>query len=325
MGPTSLGRSVQPVEPLTRRSLFAAAAGGLAAPLLTPSAFGQEAVPERALPEVIVPGSETIDTLDLRNDLFGRVTTQVYLNGQGPFRFLVDTGANRSVLTAATAARVGARPIGEREVHGVSGTKIAPMVQLDNIRCGAFEQRNAEVPILSDDLLFPADGALGMNRFAGLRLEFDNDSSTMIVKRSGHRWSGSISMPATIRFGQLVSARARVGSLSVPVIFDTGAEYGLANLAFKNAVEKRTHKTLATPVRLSNAAGPIFVDDTVEIPLLRFENCEARNVTAYIGDFHIFKLWNMIEQPALIVGMRVLRTVSRFAIDYGRKEMQFVA
>ena len=47
------------------------------------------------------------------------------------------------------------------------------------------------------------------------------------------------------------------------------------------------------------------------------------NALAIVGDFHIFKLWGLIDQPAMIIGMNVLSKLRSFAIDYGRKELQF--
>src|SRR5690348_17910667 len=36
-----------------------------------------------------------------------RLTTSVYINGKGPYRFLVDTGAERTLLAAEIATQLG--------------------------------------------------------------------------------------------------------------------------------------------------------------------------------------------------------------------------
>lgn len=295
-------------------------AGGAAS--LAPSlAFGQDAA--RTAPEVVVPGADTIGSVDWRIDPYGRIITMVYVNGQGPFRFFVDTGANRCALSAGLAARVNATPAGMGDVNGVTGVIPAPMVTLDSLRCGAFELRGQSVPILTDDLILPADGMLGMDRFAGLRLEFENQSRTMIVKRSGRgAWDDAFSMPADIRFGQLVSAKAKIGAATVTVVFDTGAELGLANEAMRRLLDRPAPDLKR--MKLTNAAAPVFVEDSVLIPSMRLPNCEFKNIAAYVGDFHIFKIWNLLDTPAILLGMGALGVVDRFAIDYGRREMQFV-
>jgi predicted aspartyl protease len=314
---------------MTRRSVLGGAAlapalwaDGLAqtpAPAVVP---GAAIVPVPILtPGITVTGSDTLDTFDLKNDPFGRVTTQVMLNGKGPFRFFVDTGANRSALSAATAALIGAVPTGDGLVHGVTGAQVKPMATIGLLRCGVFEQRDTVVPILGDDLILPAAGMLGMDRFGGLRLEFDNYLREMVVKRSGHSWSSAISVPATVRYGQLISAKARIGGLNVPIVFDTGAGYALANNALRNALKARAQKI--APTRISTATMPIMVENVMIIPEIRIDNVTINNTTAYIDDFHIFGLWDLIDKPALIVGMQVLRTVKRFAFDYRRQIVQF--
>ncbi len=206
-------------------------------------------------------------------------------------------------------------------VHGVTGAQMKPMATLGSLKCGVFEQRDAVVPILGDDLILPAAGMLGMDRFSGLRLEFDNAKREMIVKRSGHSWSDALSIPATVRYGQLVSAKARIGGLQVPLVFDTGAEYALANKALCEAIKARIQKM--TPTRLATATMPTIIENIMIIPEIKLQDVTISNTSAYIDDFHIFSMWDLINTPALIVGMQVLRSVQRFAIDYKRQTVQF--
>src|SRR5262245_56308313 len=40
-------------------------------------------------------------------DRIGRIVAPVMVNGQGPFKFMVDTGANHSLISTAIAERLG--------------------------------------------------------------------------------------------------------------------------------------------------------------------------------------------------------------------------
>lgn len=40
------------------------------------------------------------------------------------------------------------------------------------------------------------------------------------------------------------------------------------------------------------------------------------------GDLHVFQLWGLTEEPALVVGMDVLGRLERFVVDYRRHEFQ---
>ena len=40
------------------------------------------------------------------------------------------------------------------------------------------------------------------------------------------------------------------------------------------------------------------------------------DVKGVYGDFHIFKVWDMQDKPAMIIGMDVLGTVASLGIDF---------
>jgi hypothetical protein len=42
-----------------------------------------------------------------------------------------------------------------------------------------------------------------------------------------------------------------------------------------------------------------------------------------VADFRIFDVWGLRQQPALLIGMNLLRQFSKVSIDYGRKELRF--
>jgi hypothetical protein len=46
-------------------------------------------------------------------------------------------------------------------------------------------------------------------------------------------------------------------------------------------------------------------------------------VTVVFGDFHIFQVWNLVNHPAVIIGMDVLGTADSLGIDYRRSEIYF--
>src|SRR5262245_38268017 len=60
--------------------------------------------------------------LDAWTDVFGRPTAKVMIDGQGPFRFLVDTGSTTSVLAARHAAKMKMPTVGMATVNGTTGT-----------------------------------------------------------------------------------------------------------------------------------------------------------------------------------------------------------
>jgi hypothetical protein len=46
-------------------------------------------------------------------------------------------------------------------------------------------------------------------------------------------------------------------------------------------------------------------------------------VKAYVGDFHIFDLWGLRDEPTLLIGMDVLARSREMAIDYQHGVVHF--
>ena len=60
------------------------------------------------------------------SDLCSRMTAPVRINGQGPFPFVVDTGANRTVISAELAARLGLSKGPDQAVNDAAGWRSRP-------------------------------------------------------------------------------------------------------------------------------------------------------------------------------------------------------
>lgn len=106
------------------------------------------------------------------------------VNGQGPFEFLVDTGASHCVLSADVAHLLGLT--GEEASTGrdAGGTIEAVKGRVASLSVGAVTQEDLAVGItdlsaLSQTLATPIAGTLGTNYFQGLRLTIDYQQATL--------------------------------------------------------------------------------------------------------------------------------------------------
>lgn len=93
------------------------------------------------------------------------VLNAVYLNNQGPYRMMIDTGNNSSALRPALARRLGLRPAYRVQAQTTAGAKTVPVALLEDMRVGPLRENGVEIMIM--DLQVPGvDGVLGQSWLA---------------------------------------------------------------------------------------------------------------------------------------------------------------
>lgn len=282
------------------------------------------AAPDLAEYQQITP--EDIAAGPTRLDRLGRVVAPISVNGQGPFRFIVDTGANRSVVSQGLAERMGLFPSGTGEVHSVYGVSSAPLVNVDSLQYGALRLGGASLPMLQGAILAGEHGLLGVDGMQGRRLlmDFERNCIEIVSSEGARRLSGWTRVRGEMRFGHLVLIRGAVGRIPVSMFVDTGSNFTMANIALQNRLREQVRATRRRdPIRAFTAGQPIVLDTALVLPRVDLGAIEANNIVAYVGDFHIFRLWNLIDEPALLLGMDVLSQTRGIAIDYERATVHF--
>lgn len=283
------------------------------------------AAPDLAEYQQITP--EDIAAGPTRLDRLGRVVAPISVNGQGPYRFIVDTGANRSVISQALAERMGLFPSGTGEVHSVYGVSSAPLVNVDALQYGALRLGGASLPMLQGAILAGEHGLLGVDGMQGRRLlmDFERNCIEIVNSADARRLSGWTRVRGEMRFGHLVVIRGAVGRIPVSMFLDTGSNFTMANIALQNRLREqvRARASRRDPIRAFTAGEPVVLDTALVLPRVDLGAIEANNIVAYVGDFHIFRLWNLTDEPALLLGMDVLSQTRGIAIDYERATVHF--
>ncbi|MES1201583.1 MAG: aspartyl protease family protein [Pseudomonadota bacterium] len=262
-----------------------------------------------------------------RLDNLGRVVAPVTVNGQGPYRFIVDTGANRSVLSSALAQRLGIQQDGVGDIHSIEGVSQAPMSNIGSIAFGRMTLSSGLMPILNNERVLAGEaGILGVDGMEDRRLRIDFEDHCIEILPADHArpLGGWIQVRGALRFGHLVVLRARVRDVPINVLLDTGSDGTLGNVALRNALQ---HVALSREDliagRAYTAGRPIVFDQAVVIPEMDLGDLAVTHVTAFIGDFHVFSLWGLSDEPTLLIGMDVLSQTREIAIDYRRAIVHF--
>ena len=264
-------------------------------------------------------------TVPVALDVAGRITAQVHVNGQGPFAFMIDTGANRSAVSRALAERLALPILRTEEVHTFTGPVSAPITRIASLRAGQVDGvRDAFLPVLDGAVLAGAEGILGADSLADRRMVMDMRRRTVRVEDAERRLRGGgwRSLPARLRFGNLVIADGKINGVNTYVIIDTGAQTSFVNLALVRALERRPYHVQAqTGTRLVSAGRPQRIENFLFVPEVDIGELEMHNITAYAADVHIFNIWGVTDKPAIVIGMDVWGSVDELAIDYRRGEV----
>lgn len=263
---------------------------------------------------------------EISRDDSGRAVALVKINGQGPFRFIIDTAANRSVISQSLATRLGLKNAGIDLVHSVDGAELATLVNVDSLSFGALHLSGGETPVLDGPMLDGEHGLLGVDGMAGrlLHVDFTKQCVQIFDKPGRMPLNGWLSVPARVRFGSLVMVPGEIMGVRVNVLIDTGSNISLANDKFREALRGVGARTIEYKNGHAFTFGrPIVLNERVWTPRLRIGNTFIDNVNAYIGDYHIFELWGLQDEPTVLIGMDVLARSREMAIDYEKGIVHF--
>jgi len=263
----------------------------------------------------------TLLAIPTRLDRIGRVIVPVTINGQGPFRFIVDTGASHSTVSPQLAALLGLTPSLDTaiRVNGITGTAQVPGVRITRLQAGDLAIQDTTLPVVWAPLMGGADGILGAAGLTTQRLMVDFAHNKVVLSRGDSTGTprGYTRIAARRLAGGLVAINSRVGKVRTLAIIDTGSERTLGNLALRDALNQQRRP--ADQVEVTNVFGAttdIASGESRVIPTIAIGAFGIRAVTAVYGDFHIFKVWKLESEPALIIGMDILGTVGSLAIDF---------
>ena len=155
----------------------------------------------------------------------------VQVNGQGPFEFILDTGAGPTLLANELADSLGVARGEAKEAMGAGGGLSVSLATLDSLTIGS--ERFEDVPVAITDLSAIAgairarvDGDLGHSVLRHFIVTLDYPSSTLILTRSPEGMSAPPSRPA--EFVAFRLAHPQKPLIVVPVVVNDKGPYEFA-------------------------------------------------------------------------------------------------
>ena len=275
------------------------------------------------LQEVIVHAPEPRYVAPTTRDRIGRVWVPVYLNDKGPFRLVLDSGATRTALipsvVAALELETGRTP--PVMLRGVTGQAVTPTVRLNRITVGDLQVGPSTVPIVAD-AFGGAEGLLGNEGMHDKRIFIDFRNDFINISRSQNRRAGIgfDTVPFLKEDLQLLVVKASIGGRQVLAIIDTGAQASVGNMALHTLLQGRRNFRGSEDV-VTGATGATQTGIGVRVSPIAIGNLTIRDAHLTFGDMRIFEHWNMLTEPAVVIGMDILGLLDTLVIDYQRMEM----
>ena len=263
-----------------------------------------------------------VDVLAIRKDQWSRMTVPVKVQEQGPFRFLIDTGSQNTVLSKNLAARLALVPNRRARLVSIAGTQIVDTVEIDQIDLGRRSFYSLTAPLLESEHM-GADGILGLDSLQGQRVLVDFTKNLMAIddaRSLGGNRGFEIVVEARRRSGQLIMADARIDGVKVQVVIDTGAETSIGNRALQRALEKRRK---SQTIELLSVTGHQINADLGYARSLEIAGVAFNNVAIAFADAPAFAALKIDQRPSMLLGMRDLRNLDRLAIDFSSRKILF--
>ena len=264
----------------------------------------------------------TVDVLAIKTDRHDRMTVQVRIADKGPFHFLIDTGAQNTVLSTALAGQLSLKSTATARLIGVAGIQQVDTVVIDQIDLGQRSFYSLLAPLLPGDDI-GAEGILGLDSLQGQRVQIDFRKNMIAVddaKALGGNRGYEIVVTARRRSGQLIMTDAVIDGIKVNVVIDTGAEYSIGNRALQNALAK---KNGGGTMVLRSVTGQEITADLGVARNLKINDMNFVNVVIAYADAPPFAALGLAAKPALFLGMRDMRALDRIAIDFSTRRIYF--
>jgi hypothetical protein len=302
----------------------------LAIAALTGASFPATATEPDTTPPVEIPGI-TVAAPEPRyvaptlRDRIGRIWAPVYINGEGPYRLVLDTGASASAVTPAVAAGLGIAASESDRVmlHGVTGSAEAVTVRADRLEVGELMMERPRLLIV-DDAFGGAEGVLSMAGFKDTRIliEFRHDRIEIARSRNERAPAGYSTVPVELSRGRVLTTDARVGPIRAKAVIDTGAQQTIGNLALREALLARRRSLEEREQGVIGVTGDVQEGPNINVPPIGIGDLTINNARITFVDLSIFRHWGFIDEPVLMIGMDVLGLLDTMIIDYRRRELQ---
>ena len=261
-------------------------------------------------------------------DRTDRMTVQVQVNGSEPVPFIVDTGAERTVIANDLARKLALEAGPTLTLATISGRYQVNSFFIDTLSTTSVSLEGIEAPGLERSNL-GAYGLLGIDSLEDSRVHLDFARKTMDVlpsrKTRGKTKleNGMIVVNAKRKAGRMILSSARIDGIQVDIILDTGAQSSMANIALRDRLRRRHISIDFIPVKMKSVTGTIMDGAYTQIRQIDVGGLIISDMPMTFADNYAFAALGLKDRPAILLGMDALRLFDRVLIDFSNRRVGF--
>jgi predicted aspartyl protease len=285
---------------------------------------GEPVTPPVSTP--VLPSVPAATTTDMGMDMIDdRMTVPVMIGGAGPFAFIIDTGAERTVIARELAATLGLTRGRNVRVTAMTGTSSVGTVMIPSLNISAIASAPIQAPAL-EQVNLGAQGLLGIDTLQGHALTIDFETNRMTLtpstrkKRRGGDHSDDIVVRAKSYLGQLIVTDAHYRDRRIRVVLDTGSVVSMGNAALRKRIKQQGKSQKIT---LKSVTGDVLLADYTQVERVEVGGVGFENLPVAFGDAAVFRRFGLDDKPALLLGMDALKLFRRVEIDFANREVRF--
>jgi len=277
-------------------------------------------LPPAVIDDTLLIGGEDINARKVST----RMTVEVRVNGRGPYRFLVDSGADTSVVGLRIARELQLPAGTPANLHGMTASARVDRVLVDELSLGQSTFRNLELPALREQDL-GGEGMIGIDALVEQRLMMDFEKRVIKAEdaRLPVQWmDGEIVVTARRRRGQLILTQVRAVGLPVEAVIDTGTEITIGNLVLRDKlIRGNRNKFITIPV--TGVTGVTIDLQLAVVGELKLGSVTLRDVPIAFADVPPFQVFGLSKEPALLLGTDLLEKFRRVSLDFRARKVRF--
>jgi predicted aspartyl protease len=258
------------------------------------------------------------------------ILVPAYVNGKGPYRFVLDTGASQCVLSPELARTLGIQAETEKQAMGAGGPVKISLAHVNSLVIGSALENNVQVAITGEierigaAIRAKVDGDVGFNFLKHFRLTLDYRHSLLSLVRPPDTANGNgVHSASAIPF-KLASASKPLILVSVFVNNQGPFQFAVDTGASSTMLAPDLARKLGlytTEVGFATGGGGQIKISAAKVSSLTVGNASVREHNVGVGEF-----LNMLSAAISvkldgIIGYNFLNQF-RVTIDYSRTTLE---